>query len=175
MAVLIALLRGVNVGGGTMLAMADFRAALERLGCKAMATYINSGNAVFRHDRPAGLGERISAALTMKNGRHPPCLVLTRAALEAALAASPYAPADPRHLHLFFLDGPAKPDLAALGALAVEGEQFTLQGEVFYLHAPAGIGRSKLAAAMGRHLGGVGMTARNLRTCETLSAMAAAL
>jgi uncharacterized protein (DUF1697 family) len=42
---------------------------------------------------------------------------------------------------------------------------------VFYLHAPDGIGRSKLASRVEKHLG-VTATARNFRTVEKLMALA---
>lgn len=40
------LLRGVNVGAKTRLAMADLRAALESAGFEDVSTYLQSGNAV---------------------------------------------------------------------------------------------------------------------------------
>jgi uncharacterized protein (DUF1697 family) len=43
--------------------------------------------------------------------------------------------------------------------------------QVFYLHAPAGIGRSKLAARVEQALG-VAVTARNWRTVCKIMAMA---
>ena len=44
----IALLRGVNVGGRRKLPMADLRTTLTGLGLSDVATYIQSGNVVFR-------------------------------------------------------------------------------------------------------------------------------
>ena len=41
----VALLRGINVGGHR-LSMADLRRHLEDLGCTDVATYIQSGNVV---------------------------------------------------------------------------------------------------------------------------------
>ena len=49
----VALLRGVNVGGKNILPMKALRALLTRLGCKDVATYIQSGNAVFTDVRNA--------------------------------------------------------------------------------------------------------------------------
>ena len=50
-------------------------------------------------------------------------------------------------------------------------EIFAIKGKVFYLHAPDGIGNSKLAAAAERHLR-VDATARNWRTVLALLEMA---
>jgi uncharacterized protein (DUF1697 family) len=54
MAAFVALLRGINVGGNNKLPMGELRELLRALGCEDLATYIQSGNAVFRHDRAAG-------------------------------------------------------------------------------------------------------------------------
>src|SRR5262245_7320626 len=43
-----AFLRGINVGGKNAVAMTALKARLERLGFTDIATYINSGNIVFR-------------------------------------------------------------------------------------------------------------------------------
>ena len=47
MTVLVALLRGVNVGGRTMIPMPSLKASLEDLGHEDVVTYIQSGNVVF--------------------------------------------------------------------------------------------------------------------------------
>ena len=44
----IALLRGINVGGNTMIKMAELKAAFEKeCGFENVVTYINSGNIAF--------------------------------------------------------------------------------------------------------------------------------
>ena len=48
MAVHVALLRGINVGGNNMISMKALKASFERLGFKNVSTYINSGNVLFR-------------------------------------------------------------------------------------------------------------------------------
>ena len=50
-------------------------------------------------------------------------------------------------------------------------ERYRLVQRVFYLYAPDGIGRSKLAAQVERRLG-VPATARNFRTVTKIRAMA---
>ena len=44
----VALLRGINVGGNNMISMKALKASFERLGFKQVATYINSGNILFK-------------------------------------------------------------------------------------------------------------------------------
>jgi uncharacterized protein (DUF1697 family) len=111
------------------------------------------------------------------HGFAPAIFILDVQTLQAALAANPFpeGEAEPKSLHLFFLDGiPQNPDLAALEAIKKENERFQLIDKVFYLHAPDGIGRSKLAEVAGKGWG-VQITARNWRTASTLLTMAQAL
>lgn len=172
----VALLRGINVGGNNPLPMADLTAVLQGLGLSDVRTYIQSGNAVFRGPKAAGpaLAERISEAIAARQGFRPDILVLSGEELEQAAAANPFpeAEAEPKALHLFFLaQAPLTPDLAALNGCKADSERFALRESVFYLHAPDGIGRSKLAARVERCLG-VATTARNWRSVAKILDMA---
>src|SRR6202140_5978331 len=53
MAVFIALLRAVNIGGTGKLPMQDLKAACEKAGLSHVSTYIASGNIVFATDQSA--------------------------------------------------------------------------------------------------------------------------
>lgn len=172
----IALFRGINVGGSNVLPMKDLAALLEQLGARGVKTYIQSGNAVFQHEAasPAQLSGRIGAAIQASRGFEPEILLLDVADLERAMAANPFpeAGSEPKTLHLYFLaSAPQNPDLQTLEGLRQETERFELVGNVFYLHAPGGIGRSKLAARVEKALG-VAATARNWRTVSAIMAMA---
>lgn len=173
----IALFRGINVGGSNVLPMKDLRQTLERIGCTDVQTYIQSGNVVCRSTvpKPDRLSALITAAVAKHHGFEPRVMVLTRQELERAAAGNPYPEAEdaPKYLHLFFLAAPAKKaDLKGLESLKAKGERFALKGRVFYVHASAGFGTSKLAARAERLLG-VDATARNWRTVTTLRDMAA--
>src|ERR1700744_5189006 len=48
----VALIRGINVGRGNRVAMADLRAMMEDLGHTNVRTLLNSGNILFRSRRP---------------------------------------------------------------------------------------------------------------------------
>ena len=53
--VYLALLRGINVGGGNLIRMASLKSCLENAGFEGVATYIASGNVLFESsegDRP---------------------------------------------------------------------------------------------------------------------------
>lgn len=46
--VFVALLRGVNVGGNNMISMSALKTSFEKLGFEDVASYINSGNLLFK-------------------------------------------------------------------------------------------------------------------------------
>jgi uncharacterized protein (DUF1697 family) len=175
----IALLRGINVLGKKSLAMKELVAILEGAGCRDVATYIQSGNAVFRHKDAVAekLAEKIGGAIEKRRGFTPHVLVIEAKALKSAAAKNPFpeAASDHKSLHLFFLDAkPAKEKVAALAPLLAKSERFEIIGTVLYFHAPDGFGRSKFAASVERKLG-VPMTARNWRTCSKLVEMVGAV
>jgi uncharacterized protein (DUF1697 family) len=156
--------------------MKDLVALLEGLGASHVETYIQSGNAVFRHaaTRPAGLAGEIGAAIAKARGFESHALVLEATELEKAMASNPFpeAESDPKSLHLFFLAAaPKNPDLTGLEDIAGKRERFAIRGRVFYLHAPDGVGKSRLAARAEKALG-VAATARNWRTVCKITAMA---
>ncbi|WP_157982008.1 DUF1697 domain-containing protein [Oceanicella sp. SM1341] len=173
MDVQVALFRGMNVGGTRRLAMAELRAALEGAGLGPVRTHVQSGNAVFRaRGTPEALAARIRSALEAATGVTAELVVLPAAELEWMLAENPFpeAAAQPAGLHLFVLDGPV-PDLSAFAPLRAGDERLAAAPRGVWLHAPSGLGRSKLAAALGRRLPGVA-TARNLRSLEAIAALA---
>jgi len=167
----VALFRGINVGGKNLLPMQDLRDILSSLGCENVQTYIQSGNAVFSAAAGAGaLSTQIKDAIEKRFGFAPQVLLLTAERLKAIVAANPFPDAEktPKFLHVAFLtEAPADPDLDALSDLKAPSEQFLLFDGAFYLHAPDGIGRSRLAAKVERCLG-VATTARNWRTVTKL-------
>ena len=176
----IALLRGINVGGHNRLKMAALRSNLEGLGLRNVRTYIQSGNVVFDVDADGldpgvcdALGEQIASRIQEKRGFRPRVLVFPAERLTAAMEANPFpeAEAEPRRLHLFFLArAPAEPDVAAIEESAASTERWAIRDDVFYLHAPDGIGRSKLVSKLEKQLG-VAATARNWRTILKLREM----
>ncbi len=172
----IALFRGINVGGNNTLPMKELAAVLEGLGLQDVATYIQSGNVVFqgRAAAPALLSKKIAVAIGKSHGFEPWVRLLERPTLEQVIRGNPYPEAEdaPGTLYVNFLASvPPRPDLDGLEKLRAANERFQLAGDVLYLHAPDGIGRSRLATALERLLG-VPMTSRNWNTVRKLGEMA---
>lgn len=175
---IVLLLRGINVGGKNILPMKDLRDLLSSLGASCVSTYIQSGNVVLKTNIPLPtFGKQLSSAVENDFGFRPTVTVLDGPDYESIIAANPFADTalEGKHLHTWFLKQPAsEANLKALEKLASNNEQFYLSDRAFYLHAPAGIGRSKLAAAVEKMLG-VTATARNENTVQKLLSILRAL
>jgi uncharacterized protein (DUF1697 family) len=154
----VALLRGINVGGGNKLLMADLRQVVASLGHADVATYIQSGNVVFTTTEPdaALLARAMESAIAESLGLRPPVVVLSAGELAKVVSDNPY-PAEPdlRRVHAVFL--PADPEPAAFSGVAEavrqtaeqgSRDEAVLLGRTLYLHTPDGFGRSDLATVL---------------------------
>ena len=172
----IALFRGINVGGKNVLPMSELRSDLKGMGLENIRTYIQSGNVVFDSESKnvKVLAQAITERIQRQHGFGPRVLIISRKDLQLAIKANPFpdAVSDPQSLHFFFLDdAPATPNLKALDEAKAPTEAYMIKGKLFFLHAPEGVGRSKLAASAEKYLG-VAVTARNYRTVEKIAALA---
>jgi uncharacterized protein (DUF1697 family) len=172
----VALLRAINVGRGRKLLMADVRAQFEAAGARDVTTYIQSGNIVFAHARPsAKLVAELEQRLAKVAGFEVPVVLRSGAEWSALIRDNPYAKADPDHLHVVVMQAKPPADaLAKLDLAAFAPERCTLVGRDLYLHLPFGMGKSKLAVALGRAKPLAAATARNWRTVLKLHELAGA-
>ena len=178
MSVRIGLLRGINVGGHAMLAMADLREFLTVLGLRDVRTLLQSGNVVFSGGARGGaaLEALLEKEMLKRIGRPTAFLVRSPGEWEDVIAGNPFPGAakhDPGHLVVMFLK--AAPEADAVGALSagISGpEVIRAGGRHLYITYPDGMGRSKLTGALiEKKLGTVG-TARNWNTVLKLGALA---
>lgn len=170
----VVLLRGVNVGGNNPLPMQKFRDLLSDLGCRDVATFIQSGNAVFGYEKAIDhLDSEIAARIETDFGFLPSVMIRSREDFASIVAANPFAMGDfdPKTVHAWILGEKASAaNTAKLTNVVSGGERFELTDAAFYLHAPSGIGRSKLAAIVERSLA-VTTTSRNWRTMTKIAEM----
>lgn len=169
-----ALLRAVNVGGRSV-SMATLRQVLSTLELHQVATYLQSGNAVFATEFPRRrLPGLIEGALADQLGLDTAVLVRSHRQLSDILAANPYPEVtDPKTLHVTFLE--QRPDRHRLGAIdPVFGtDRWAAGKEVLYLHCPQGYGRTKLHNGFWERRLSLVATTRNWRTVGQLAAMTA--
>lgn len=186
MSVMIGLLRGINVGGKSKLAMADLRRIAEQeCGFDNVTTYIQSGNLVFTTTLRSAdaTASTLQDALAAAPGASPAVIVRTRAKFDDVIEANPFLTdriargpnVDPNHLHVAFMSSTATIDLDDLDSYLPEAA--VARGSEIYLHLPGGVGRSKLALALtkGRNANAKDGTMRNWRTVTKLAEMAGEL
>jgi uncharacterized protein (DUF1697 family) len=174
----VALLRGINVGGNKVVAMAELRRMLESLGLSDVKTLLQSGNAVFRGPAkaPATLERQLEAAMTTHFKMSCDYHVRTAAEMRAVVDANPLKAEAAKHPSCFTVTFYRAPlDKAAVKAAqaAIDGpEILRADGRHLYIYWPEGQGRSKAGIVVGKTLKVEG-TARNWNTVLKLVALAA--
>lgn len=172
----LALLRAVNLGGKTMIGMADLRALLAELGLAEPRSLLQSGNLLFRGEgrTPAELESLLSTETEGRLGLKTDFFVRTADEWDAVVASNPFpaeAESDPGHLVVMALKvAPEAAAVAALQAAIVGRETVRAVGRQAYLVYPDGIGESKLTIQRIEKLLGTRGTGRNWNTTLKLQA-----
>ena len=171
-----AFLRGINVGGRSLLAMAELKSALTDAGLDDVRTYLQSGNVVVtpESDDPGRLGAIMEQAIEARAERRIRVMIRTRYELEQIVAHNPlWAPGlKPASLHTVFMEAIPDPSrVAELDPDRSPPDQFAVSGREVYLHYPKGSGRSKLGLDYFEKVLGVVGTARNWNTVTKVSQM----
>lgn len=168
----VALLRGVNVGGKTKVAMADLRACFAELGFSEIKTYVNSGNVVFS-GRKASLA-KVEKAIADVAGWEVPVVLRTQDDLKDILEADPLGDVatNAARYMVSFADRRLDPGkVADLDPAELAPEAFAIRGREAYLWLPDGVQRSPLFKAVNEKRLGARLTARNWRTVEKLASL----
>ena len=181
MAVVIAMLRGVNVGGNNKLSMVALRDLCGQLGFRGAQTYIQSGNLVF-HDDSAdtqGAAQRLQAAIHREFAFKPAIVLRTMAELQKVRARNPFAGRQDvlpnKLLVLFLATAPAKDAHAQMLTLPAAPEEMHLKGSELYIYYPEGISRLTIPLTRIEKMLRCTTTGRNWNTVNKLLAMAEAL
>jgi len=166
----VALLRGVNMGGHKLVAMADLRDLLTHMGFEDVHSLLQSGNLIFRSARRSGaqlerLLEREAASRLALETRF---FVRTAKEWRDVVARIPFpeeAKRDPSHLAVHFLG--SKPAATAADALrsSIKGrERIHVDGRQLYAVYPDGFARTRLTTALIDARLGAPSTGRNWNT-----------
>lgn len=180
MPVLIALLRGVNLGGHNRIAMAELRKLCEPLKFRDAQTYLQSGNLIFttaeRDNRQ--IAAKLQNAIQRRFACRPEIILRTQPELAEVVRASPFTQRrglDPAKLLVSFLSGEPSPEARArLDELKGFPEEFCAMRRELYIYFPNGLGKSRFPWATLHRLLGVEATGRNWNTVLKLHALATA-
>jgi uncharacterized protein (DUF1697 family) len=173
---LVLLLRGVNVGKGNRIGMAELRSALDGAGYDDVRTHLQSGNVVLStRKRPVGAAADCTRIVRERFGLDVEVQARSRDELAEVVRRDPLGSVatDPSRYQVTFLAGELAPAVVErLEATAAGGERVVVLGREVYAWHPAGVARSKLWALLaGRELG-VSATSRNWTTVKRLLELA---
>ncbi|RNF35448.1 DUF1697 domain-containing protein [Paracoccus methylarcula] len=168
MAIFVALLRAVNVGGTGKLPMADLRAICEEIGFEGVRTYIQSGNVVFRTSWTSEAAKsELEARLHERMGKPVGVIMRDPHSLHEILARNPFPKAAPNQIGVLFLDQATPSDVLDTAKRRTD-EEIQLGDREIFIHYPSGMGRSRL------HLSAMELgTVRNLNTVAKLTEISA--
>ena len=169
----IALLRGINVGGNTMMKMDELKAAFSGLGFENVKSYINSGNLAFDTKKIAEnkLIVKIEDAVEAKFGKRVHIMVREQSDIERVLKNNPFDGQyeSHKHMHVLFLKDPMPTEKAKqLQASALPGERYEIRDREIYNLLPNGVAGSLLTKGFFEKKPVVPYTGRNWRTVEKL-------
>jgi uncharacterized protein (DUF1697 family) len=154
MAVIVSMLRGVNVGGHNLIKMDALRALYESLGLRNPQTYVQSGNVVFKTDKRdmLALAKRIEDAIERSFGFRPSVILRTTAELRDVMAKNPFAKRsgiEPSKLLVNFLaSAPDAETRDKVLSLKTEPEELRMEGRELYIYFPNGMARPKMSWAV---------------------------
>lgn len=182
----VALLRAVNVGGKNRLPMRDLVSVFEAAGARAVTTFIQSGNVLFRAPvaRCDAIARAVEASIEARHGFAAPVVLRTAAELLAVVSENPFLaglalgaepPSPTKALFVGFLG--ARPTAAAAAKLdpaRSPGDAFELRGRELYLRLGTSAAKTKLTAAWFDGKLGTVTTMRNWSTVLELARRAAA-
>lgn len=178
MAVIISLLRGVNLAGHKPVKMDALRALYESLGLRDAQTFINSGNVLFRTGARDldPIRKRVEKGIERSFGFHADVMMRTSAELREVIARNPFATRngiDPKRLVVSFLAGEPSPEARekALGIKA-EPEELRISGRELYIYFPHGLARPTLSTALLEKTLKLSGTNRNWNTVTKLLELA---
>jgi uncharacterized protein (DUF1697 family) len=181
MAVLISMLRGVNVGGHNKIKMDALRALYESLKLRDPHTYIQSGNVVFRNEERDLLvvTKRVQNGIERTFGFRPDVIVRTASELRDVIARNPFAKRRDIHpgklLIMFLASDPAPEARDRVLRIKTDPEELRIDGRELYIYYPNGMARPKLSWAVIEKTLKTSGTGRNWNTVTKLLEMAETL
>lgn len=181
MPIIIALLRGINIGGHKRVKMADLRALCQTIGLRDARTVLQSGNIVFHSgdSHLPGHQQRLEAAIHAQFGFEAQVILRDASAFQQAIDRHPFsAPqlSEPGKCAIVFLS--ASPDAAALDSLRQNNsgpEIIQAARDTLYIHYSQGMARSKLSNQRIERALKLSASARNWNTCQRISKLIAQL
>lgn len=174
---MVALLKGINVGGNKRVPMPKLIALAEASGLTEVQSYINSGNLLFEASKmkPEQVEKGLEKAIEKEFGFKVDIIVRTASQWKKIYGGSPFPIAEstrPKMLHLGLAKDAIKGNITAtLIERAVNGEKIKVVGDAIWVDFGKSVGNSKLTPAVFDKAAGSTVTMRNWNTVVKLNEM----
>src|ERR1700733_4159385 len=153
MPVILAMLRGVNLGPHHRVKMEELRKLCASLKLSGAQTYVQSGNVIFWTDEKdlVALAKRMEGAIARKFGFQTDVVLRSAAERREVVARNPFAKRrgiEPGKLLVTFLGGdPGDEARVKVRAIQCEPDELFIDGREAYMYFPNGMGRPTLSWA----------------------------
>lgn len=177
---MVALLRGINVGGNRKIGMPELCQAAAESGFTEVESYINSGNLVFEAGKMKAdqVAKTLESLIKSQFGFEVDVVVRTGSQWGRYTASNPFPGAvriRPKMLHLGLAKLPCKNlSGARLAERALHGEKVIVVGDAIWVDFAESVGKSKLTPAWFEKIAGSPVTLRNWNTVLKLNEMLSA-
>lgn len=165
------------MGGKHKLPMESLTRIVERVGCRNVSTYIQSGNVLF--SASPTLAKRaprlIQAAILQQLGIEVPVVMRSAAELEQVLRNNPFLgkTRETHCLHVAFLaTTPTRTQITALDKQSCAPDQFIVVGDTIFLSLQNGVAKTKLTNKYFDAKFTTTTTVRNWNTVQKLAELA---
>ncbi|HEX3436209.1 MAG TPA: DUF1697 domain-containing protein [Pseudacidobacterium sp.] len=179
MAVVISMLRGINVGGNRKIKMDELKAVYESLKLEDVTTFIQSGNVVFRtkERNMDTVSKRIGDGIEKAFGFRSEVILRTADEMRRVIARNPFAEGkgiEPSKLLVWFLAAEPSVDARhnAMAAAVAVPEELRMEQREVYIYFPNGMARPKLSMPAVERALKVSGTGRNWNSVLKLMEMA---
>jgi len=172
----VALIRAINVGGTSIIKMADLKKVFESMGFTRVETHIQSGNVLFASSEKNidKIESTIEKKMAATIGRPVKSFVLTAAQLKEAVKHNPFEPEkneDRQCQYLFLSDKPSKESGKAVMQFQGDEYRFFLHDKVLYYSYAKSLAGNRKTVNFEKILG-VDATARTWKVVNKLIELA---
>jgi uncharacterized protein (DUF1697 family) len=174
MAILLSILRGINVSGQKMIKMDALKKMYESVGFTNVRTYIQSGNVVFESKTQKNLATLIEQKIKETFGFDVPVIIRTQKEMQEIVEQNPFLKdknIERDRLYVTFLaEIPLTENITKIAAYDYSPDVFIIKEKEVYLYCPKpkGYGDTKLSNNFFENKLKVKATTRNWRTTNEL-------
>lgn len=174
MAVVISMLRGVNLGAHNRMKMEALRALCTSLKLRDPQTYVQSGNVIFDTDEQdlGRLAKRMESAIERTFGFHSAVIVRTPSELREVVERNPFAKRrgiEPNRFLVYFLaSDPGREAFEKIRALKTDPEELRIDGRELFIYFGGSMARPKFSWSVVDRILNTPGTGRNWNSVQKL-------